>query len=152
MKSHDTFMARAIDLARASVASDGGPFGAVVVRDGEIVGEGCNRVRVINDPTAHAEVQAIRDACVALGTHSLAGCALYTSCWPCPMCFAAARWARLDAIFYAATEEQAADGGFDDGTIRRELCRGSVPMVRILPERSEEPFDAWRAQEEPQRY
>jgi guanine deaminase len=152
MTDHDRFMARAVDLARASVASGGGPFGAVIVRDGVIVGEGCNRVRVINDPTAHAEVQAIRNACSNLGTHTLAGCALYTSCWPCPMCFAAARWARIDSVYYAATEEQAAAGGFDDGTIRRELCSGDFPMVRILAERSEEPFDAWRAQAEPAKY
>lgn len=138
-------MATAVDLACRSVETGGGPFGAIVVRDGSVVGRGMNRVRVVNDPTAHAEIQAIRDACAALGSHSLAGATLYASCWPCPMCFAAARWARIDAIFYAANEDQAAAGGFDDGTIRHELCAGSVVMTRVLAGRSQTPFDAWLA-------
>src|SRR5262245_26935342 len=112
------FMAEAIKLATDGVRSDlGGPFGAVVVRDGRIVGRGCNRVTSSNDPTAHAEIVAIRDACKRLGTFHLKGCDLYASCEPCPMCAAALYWAHVDHLFYAACREEATKAGFDDESI-----------------------------------
>jgi len=116
------FLRRAIALATQNVASSaGGPFGAVVVRDGKIVGEGVNSVTAANDPTAHAEVNAIRAAARALGAFTLAGSDLYTSCEPCPMCLAAAYWARIDAIYYGASAADAARAGFDDAFLYDEL-------------------------------
>ncbi len=120
------FLRRAIALATANVTSGvGGPFGAVIVRAGQIVGEGVNTVTACNDPTAHGEINAMRAAAKALGTFTLAGCALYTSCEPCPMCLAAAYWARLDAIYYGACAEDAARAGFDDAFLCRELRKRS---------------------------
>ena len=112
----------AIRLA-ATHSADGihGPFGAVVARDGEVVGRGWNRVVELHDPTAHAEVMAIRDAGARLGTHELAGCTLFTSCEPCPLCLAAAYWARIDRVVYAASKEDAAEAGFDDQAIYGEM-------------------------------
>ena len=115
------FLRRAIALAtRNVITAAGGPFGAVVVRDGKIVGEGANSVTSTNDPTAHAEVNAIRAATKALRTFTLGGCELYTSCEPCPMCLAAAYWARLDAVYYGASAADAARAGFDDAMGRRK--------------------------------
>lgn len=131
---HETFMRRAIELARhgALERRDGGPFGAVVVRDGEIVGEGWNQVVAQGDPTLHGEIVAIRAACARLGTHDLGGCVLYTSAEPCPMCMAACHWARLDAVYYASTCADAKEfGDFDDSHIYRELTR--PPAERSLP-------------------
>jgi tRNA(Arg) A34 adenosine deaminase TadA len=113
---------KAIELARANVQAGGGPFGAVIVLDGEVVGEGTNRVTTSNDPTAHAEVVAIREACQKLQRFSLAGAQIFTSCEPCPMCLGAIHWARLDKIYYAATREDAARIGFDDDLLYRELA------------------------------
>jgi tRNA(Arg) A34 adenosine deaminase TadA len=119
-----TFLREAIRLSRERMlASEGGPFGAVVVRNGGIVGRGWNRVTSTNDPTAHAEIVAIRDACARLQTFSLAGCELYTSCEPCPLCLAASYWARLDRIYHAATRDDAAAAGFDDRAFYDELRR-----------------------------
>ena len=114
-------MRRAIALAVENVKQGGGPFGAVIARNGEIVAEGVNRVTSQHDPTAHAEVQAIRNACTQLGTFDLSGCDIYSSCEPCPMCLGAIYWARLSHLFYAATKDDAADAGFDDAFIYREL-------------------------------
>lgn len=116
------FLRRAIDLA-ATHSADGvfGPFGSVVVRDGEVVGEGWNQVVVAHDPTAHAEVVAIRDAARRLGTHSLKGCVLYTSCEPCPLCLAAAYWAGIERVVYAATSADAGAAGFADATVYQEI-------------------------------
>ncbi len=142
-----SFLETALQLAEKSVEEGGGPFGAVIVRDGRIVGEGNNRVTLDNDPTAHAEVRAIRDACRNLGDFSLEGCTLYVSCAPCPMCLSAAYWSRLDAIFFAAPREAAAEAGFDDLFIAEELAR--TPEQRQLPARQveirgvERPFDLW---------
>jgi guanine deaminase len=138
-KSDADFLAEAVRLGVESVVSGGGPFGAVVVQDGEIVGQGMNRVTVKNDPTAHAEVTAIRDACRELGTFSLVGCDLYASCEPCPMCAAAAFWARVNRVVFAATHEDAARAGFDDTVLREEMHRPPadrrVPEIRIpLPD------------------
>lgn len=116
------FMRRAIFLARKGMnANAGGPFGAVIVKNGEIVAEGCNRVTSTNDPTAHAEIIAIRKACEKLGTFQLDGCALYTSCEPCPMCLGAIYWARPAQVFFACTREDAAKTGFDDHFIYDEI-------------------------------
>jgi guanine deaminase len=119
---NEKFMRRAIELAQAGVESnDGGPFGCVIVRNGEIVGEGWNKVTSTNDPTAHAEVVAIRDACARLASFQLHGCVVYTSCEPCPMCLGAIYWARPDAIYFAANRDDAAAVGFDDELFYSEL-------------------------------
>jgi tRNA(Arg) A34 adenosine deaminase TadA len=118
----EAFMREAIRLAAEGVRrGDGGPFGAVVVRAGEIVGRGWNRVVADNDPTAHAEINAIRDACRRLGDFRLTGCELYSACEPCPMCLAAAYWARLEQVWYGATAQDAAAIGFDDSHIQRQV-------------------------------
>ncbi|SFC43469.1 tRNA(Arg) A34 adenosine deaminase TadA [Flexibacter flexilis DSM 6793] len=126
MKKDLAFMNEAVAQSlKGMLAGEGGPFGAVVVKDGQIVGRGNNRVTSSNDPTAHAEVEAIRDACRNLNTFQLDGCVLYTSCEPCPMCLGAIYWARPDKVYYANTREDAADIGFDDNMIYEEL---NVPM------------------------
>lgn len=141
-------MRRAIKLSRQKMqAGEGGPFGAVVVKDGTIVGEGWNCVTSRNDPTAHAEVVAIRDACARLGTFTLQGCELYTSCEPCPMCLAAAYWARVDRLYYGNTIQDAADIGFDDFYFYRQLSlpigERDLPMIRMLPDEALEVFGEW---------
>lgn len=115
------FMLRAIDLAVENVANGGGPFGAVIVKDGEIVAEGVNRVTANNDPTAHAEVSAIREACKKLGTFDLAECTIYTSCEPCPMCLGAIYWAHIGRVFCGCNQNDADKIGFSDAFIYREL-------------------------------
>ena len=116
---HEDFMRQAIALAVENVKSGGGPFGAVIVKDGKVVATGVNRVTSDNDPTAHAEVNAIRKACMLLGTFDLSGCVLYTSCEPCPMCLGAIYWAHLDKIYYGANQRDAASANFDDSYIYR---------------------------------
>jgi guanine deaminase len=144
------FLRRAIALATENVVSGrGGPFGAVIVRDGVIVGEGANSVTATNDPTAHGEVVAIRAAARALGTFTLAGCELYTSCEPCPMCLAAAYWARLDAVYYGACAADAARAGFDDaflyGEMRKDAAERTLPAVQLLGDEAWASFAAWLA-------
>ncbi len=144
------FLRRAIALATENVlAARGGPFGAVIVRDGRIVGEGANSVTATYDPTAHGEVNAIRDACRTLGTFTLAGCELYTSCEPCPMCLAASYWARLDAIYYGCSAADAARAGFDDAFLyaefRKEQPARTLPAQQLLPDEAWSSFDAWSA-------
>lgn len=118
------FMQRAIDVARAGMQRKaGGPFGAVIVKDGVVVGEGSNCVTSKNDPTAHAEIQAIRFACEKLGTFSLDGTTLYTTCEPCPMCYAAIFWARVDKVIYASDRKGAARAGFDDNVLWEDVAR-----------------------------
>jgi guanine deaminase len=147
MQSEQDFMQLAIRLATENVRSGGGPFGAVVVRNGEIVATGVNRVTAENDPTAHAEVNAIREACRALGTFQLPGCVLYTSCEPCPMCLGAIYWVRLDSVYFGNTCHDAAEVGFDDSLIYEEMktphSDRKVPMVRLLPESAIESFRLW---------
>ncbi|HOW21948.1 MAG TPA: nucleoside deaminase, partial [Tenuifilaceae bacterium] len=122
LENDEKFMDEAIELAIKGVMSDeGGPFGAIVVKDGRIVGKGNNHVTSTNDPTAHAEVMAIRDACRTLNTFQLNGCVLYTSCEPCPMCLGAIYWARLDKVFYSANRHIASYHGFDDSFIYNEV-------------------------------
>jgi guanine deaminase len=147
---HGQLLERAIALAVENVASRrGGPFGALVARDAVILSEGTNLVTATGDPTAHAEVVAIREACRALQTHQLTGCVLYTSCEPCPMCLGAIYWARLDAVYYAATREDAARASFDDDFIYREIAvpieRRAIPMRRIAGLEGREPFERWMA-------
>jgi guanine deaminase len=146
----EQWLARAVQLATANVAAGGGPFAAVVVRDGVEVATGQNRVTRDLDPTAHAEVSAIRAACRAVGDFSLAGSVLYSSCEPCPMCLAAGLWARLDRIVYAADRDDAAKGGFDDREFYEMFARDRAtwlsPVVSLLRiERSSEPFETWLA-------
>ncbi len=143
------FMRRAIDLASQGMRDgDGGPFGAVVVKDGRIVGERNNRVTSANDPTAHAEIGAIRAACRTLGTYSLDGCEIYTSCEPCPMCLAAIYWARIGRIYYANSRADAARIGFDDDLIYNEIAkpldRRAIPAERLLAEEAGETFAEWQ--------
>lgn len=149
--SPQDLMRRAIDLAVANVADGGGPFGALVVRDGEVIASGVNRVTAGNDPTAHAEIEAIRAACTRLATFHLPGCEIYTSCEPCPMCLGAAYWARLDRIWYAAGRDTAGGAEFLDDHLYRELARPlderQLPLVRVLAEEAGRPFTAWREHE-----
>jgi guanine deaminase len=134
--NHVDYMKRAVELSRDKMREcEGGPFAAVVVMDGEIVGEGWNRVTCDNDPTAHAEVNAIRDACKRLGTFSLEGASMYTSCEPCPMCLSAIYWARISRVYYSNTTADAAAIGFDDEFLYAELVRSaeerSLPSERL---------------------
>lgn len=148
--THEQLIERAIRLSVDNVAQGGGPFGAVVARGGEIVAEGVNRVTALNDPTAHAEVQAIRLAAQRLGRFDLSDCELYASCEPCPMCLGAIYWARLSRLYYAATQHDAAAAGFDDALIYREMAL--APSLRRLPtaslsrEEALEAFRRWREQ------
>jgi guanine deaminase len=149
MTDDATWLTRAIDLAVQNVAEGGGPFGAVVVRDGEIVATGQNRVTRDLDPTAHAEVQAIRNACQAVGDFSLAGMTMYASCEPCPLCVSASLWSRLDRVVYAADRHDAARGGFDDREFyelfARERSTWPTPIEELRPADAEAPFEAWLA-------
>jgi len=145
------WIARVIELALENVANGGGPFGALVVADGELVAEGQNRVTASLDPTAHAEVEAIRAACRARGDFSLVGTTLYTSCEPCPMCQAAALWARVGRVVFAADRHDAARGGFDDREfyelVARDRSTWPVVIDAVRPENAAAPFDAWLANE-----
>ena len=151
------FLRRAIALATENVLSGaGGPFGAVIVRDGRIVAEGVNTVTAQLDPTAHAEVNAIRVAAKALGAFSLAGCELYTSCEPCPMCLAAAWWARIDAVYYGASAVDAARAGFDDAVLYEELRKDNaerkLPATQLLSNEAWASFAAWIESENKVKY
>jgi len=148
----EEFMRRAIALAMENVHTGaGGPFAAVIVKDGRVVADGVNRVTATNDPTAHAEVVAIREACRKLGDFQLAGCDLYTTCEPCPMCLGAIYWARPARVFYACVAADAAAVGFDDAFIYEELNRAHaerrVPMQQLLREESLTIFALWQQQE-----
>ena len=150
MPSDEDFMRHAIALSRRAMEGDaGGPFGAIVVQDGKVVSEGWNQVTSTNDPTAHAEVVAIRRACSALGRFDLRGAVLYTSCEPCPMCLAAAYWARLDAVVFGNARDAAASIGFDDQWIYDEVPKPiearSLPMRRLLAAEAVEVFQDWTA-------
>jgi guanine deaminase len=141
-------MEDAIDLAVANVIDNrGGPFGAIVVKDGKIIGRGKNSVTHLNDPTAHAEIQAIREACLNLNDYQLTDCDIYTSCEPCPMCIGAIYWARPRAVYYAATKEEAANVGFDDKFIYEEIAlplkSRKLKMERLLVNQYDQPFKMW---------
>lgn len=153
---HDGYMRMAIELAMESVNTGGGPFGAVIVRNGKVIATGVNRVTVCNDPTAHAEVNAIRDACIALGTFNLEGCVLYASCEPCPMCLGAIYWAHIDKVYYAAGKNDAADAGFDDSFIYKELElpqeKRSKAMELLTVDMALAPFKLWVAKNNKTQY
>ena len=143
------FMRKAIELSRKGIAAnEGGPFGCVVVKENEIIGYGWNQVTSTNDPTAHAEIMAIRDACTKLGSFQLAGCEIYTSCEPCPMCMGAIYWARPDKVYYANTHQDAASVGFDDSFIYKELIAAvddrKIPMIQIEQPEAWKVFEEWR--------
>ncbi len=149
-------MRRAIQLSVENVKNGGGPFGAVIAKDGEIVAEGCNRVTANNDPTAHAEVTAIRNACQKLGTFDLSGYEIFTSCEPCPMCLAAIYWARLDKIFFANNKDDADRIGFGDAFIYKEMAldrsQRSKPSVVLLRDEALKAFEEWMKKEDKVEY
>lgn len=152
MSNHEKFMRMAIDLSEYNVTEgQGGPFGAVIVKDGMVVARSANRVVPTNDPTAHAEVSAIRLACQELGTFSLAGCEIYTSCEPCPMCLGAIYWARIDKVYYANTKKDAAEIGFDDHFIYEELDlpmeKRKLPIVQLMRDEALSAFKLWSESE-----
>jgi tRNA(Arg) A34 adenosine deaminase TadA len=147
-EEHTQFMAEAIRLATENVSlRNGGPFGAVVVKNGEVVGRGYNQVTANNDPTAHAEVMAIRDACQTLQTFQLDGCVVYTSCEPCPMCLGAIYWARPEKLYYGCTKDDAAAIAFDDAFIYEELNvrlhERKIPMLPLSREAALKAFELW---------
>ena len=152
----EKFLRRAIELAETSIKNGGGPFGAVIVKNGEIIAETSNSVTKDLDPTAHAEVNCIRQACKKLGTFVLEGCEIYSSCEPCPMCLSAIYWAHIDRIFYAATKEDAAFGGFDDSFIYKEIDKPQkdrkIPSINILQEEGRKVFSIWNAYENKTEY
>jgi guanine deaminase len=147
---NEAFMKEAVRLALERMREDrGGPFGAVVVKGGEIIGRGWNAVTSTNDPTAHAEIMAVREACVRLNSFRLGGCELYASCEPCPMCLSAAYWAHLDGIYFAATRSDAATAGFDDEMLYREISRPlaerAIPTRQYLRNLALPVFAEWMA-------
>ena len=149
MGSSKEFMQQAIALAVENVTSgQGGPFGAVIVKDGKVIATGVNRVTTANDPTAHAEVTAIRNACASLTSFQLEGCDIYSSCEPCPMCLAAIYWSRCRAIYYGNTAEDAANVGFDDSFLyaemKKPLSERAIPIEQMLPDEARASFAAWR--------
>jgi tRNA(Arg) A34 adenosine deaminase TadA len=149
MKETDkNFMLIAIALSLNSVKSKGGPFGAVIVKDGNVIAKTSNSVTLDNDPTAHAEVNAIRAACSALKSFDLSGCTMYTSCEPCPMCLGAIYWASIDKIFYANSRTDAKNIGFDDSFIYDELNKPmserSIPIMQIMQNEAIKAFEAWQ--------
>ncbi|MCA9073512.1 MAG: nucleoside deaminase [Planctomycetaceae bacterium] len=156
LEQRHAWMREAIRLSQESVDTGGGPFGAVIVQGDQIVGRGQNRVTTANDPTAHAEIVAIRQACESLGTFTLAGCEIFTSCEPCPMCLGAILWARLDCVWYANTREDAANIGFDDSTFYDEMTRPlnnrQLPMSPLLRDEAQSAFKTWQQSENKTRY
>jgi guanine deaminase len=150
MKAEEQFMQEAIRLAgENNITGNGGPFGAVIVKDGIIIARGHNEVTSTNDPTAHAEVVAIRKACSELGTFQLEGCEIYASCEPCPMCLGAIYWARPSKIYFAATREDAAEAGFDDSLIYQEIAldpqKRLIPCEQIMNAEAQHVFHTWKS-------
>lgn len=150
-------MQRAIELAEAGMdANAGGPFGCVIAKDGEIIGEGCNRVTSTNDPTAHAEIVAVREACQKLGAFQLDGCVIYTSCEPCPMCLGAIYWARPERVYFACTREDAANIGFDDRFIYEELEKANderhLQIINLMRDEALTVFRKWQRKPDKQEY
>ena len=145
-------MQATIYLSEESVKQGGGPFGAVIVKDGEIVASGFNQVTLKTDPTAHAEITAIRNAAQKLNTFNLSGCEIYSSCEPCPMCLSAIYWARIDKLYFANTKEDAKDAGFDDSFIYDQLElpeeERSIPVVRMMRNEAIKTFEIWKNKED----
>lgn len=152
MMKKDDFMRKAIELSLKNIENGGGPFGAVIVKDGEIIATGVNRVTASCDPTAHAEVSAIREAAKQLGTFNLSGCEIYTSCEPCPMCLGAIYWARLDKMYYANTKADAKNIGFDDSFIYDELelkpADRKLPSETLLHNEAIKAFETWASKDD----
>lgn len=149
MQEYDkAFMKTAIELSVNNIKNNGGPFGAVIVKDGKIIAQAANSTAPDNDPTAHAEINAIRSACSALKTFDLSGCTIYSSCEPCPMCLGAIYWARINKIFYANTRTDAERIGFDDSFIYDELKKPmqerAVPAIQIMNQEALKAFQAWQ--------
>lgn len=155
-ETHKKYMREAIRLASDNISNGGGPFGAILVKNGKIVGKGVNRVTANNDPTAHAEIIAIRDAAQRLNTFDLNGCTIYTSCEPCPMCLGAIYWARISHIFYGNSQQDAAHVGFDDRFIYKEiekpLIDRSIPTHQLLNNEAIENFKDWTSNNDKQEY
>ena len=147
MEDNKKFMAKAIELSINNANTIGGPFGSVIVKDNKIIAEGSNKVTFLNDPTAHGEVVAIREACKKLKTFELSGCEIYTSCEPCPMCLSAIYWARLDKIYYANTREDAKTIDFDDSFIYLEIPKKigdrKIKMIQMLRDDALKAFEIW---------
>ncbi len=147
MEDKKKFMAKAIELSINSANTIGGPFGSVIVKDDKIIAEGSNKVTFSNDPTAHGEIVAIREACKNLNTFDLSGCEIYTSCEPCPMCLSAIYWSRLDKIYYANTREDAKNIDFDDSFIYTEIPKKiddrKIKMVQMLRDEALKAFEIW---------
>ncbi|WP_088655697.1 nucleoside deaminase [Geofilum rhodophaeum] len=156
MQQNEILMRTAIGLANDNIEKGGGPFGAVVVHQGEIVGRGANEVTLQNDPTAHAEVLAIRNAAQTLGHYDLSDCVLYTSCEPCPMCLGAIYWSRIKTVYYGNNRKDAAEAGFDDDFIYRELelpmAQRSILMQPLLGEEALDNFKRWTKKEDKTEY
>jgi guanine deaminase len=146
----ESFLKRAIEMAVENVRRGGGPFAALVVREGIVIAAGANQVTRSNDPTAHAEIVAIREACRVLGDFQLTGCDIYSSCEPCPMCLGAIYWARPARLYFAATHDDAAAAGFDDSFIYEQLAMAqadrTIPMTRVATESATRPFEEWLSQ------
>ncbi|WP_051189701.1 nucleoside deaminase [Daejeonella oryzae] len=147
-REHQKFMRMAISLSKKNVENyKGGPFGAVIVKEGRVIAKSANKVTTTNDPTAHAEISTIRQACKKLNTFDLTGCVIYTSCEPCPMCLGAIYWSHLDIIYYANTKSDAAEIGFDDQFIYDEIDMPmedrKLPVVQILRNEAQEAFKLW---------
>ena len=141
------FMKRAIELSLESVNKSGGPFGCIIVKENKIVAEGSNKVTSSNDPTAHGEIVAIREACKNLNTFTLAGCELYSSCEPCPMCLSAIYWARIDKVYFANTRQDAQKIDFDDSLIysefQKNIDKRKIPMVQMMRDEALKAFELW---------
>ena len=151
MKSHNYYMQRAIELSKQSISNGGGPFGAVIVKDGEIIAESSNSVTQDNDPTAHAEVNAIRKAAKVMNTFNLSGTTIYSSCEPCPMCLSAIYWARISNLFFANTRQDAQKIGFDDEFLYHEIqlpiAERTIPTKQILRNEALDAFKLWEGTE-----
>jgi tRNA(Arg) A34 adenosine deaminase TadA len=147
MEDKKKFMAKAIELSINSANTIGGPFGSVIVKDNKIIAEGSNKVTFSNDPTAHGEIVAIREACKKLNTFDLSGCEIYTSCEPCPMCLSAIYWSKLDKIYYANTREDAKNIDFDDSFIYLEIPKKigdrKIKMIQMLRDEALKAFEIW---------
>ncbi|HSV11687.1 MAG TPA: nucleoside deaminase [Hanamia sp.] len=157
MTREEKFMNEAVLLSENSINNnDGGPFGCVIVKDGKVIGRGNNKVTSTNDPTAHAEIVAIREACKALGTFQLEGCEIYTSCEPCPMCLGAIYWARPEVIYFANTRNDAAEIGFDDSMIYDEINakmeERKIPLINLQSENAKEVFNKWNKKKDKTTY
>ncbi|MEH6659879.1 nucleoside deaminase [Leeuwenhoekiella marinoflava] len=155
--NNETYMQEAVNAALSGMQNnEGGPFGCVIVKDGKIIGKGNNKVTSTNDPTAHAEVTAIRDACKNLNSFQLEGCTIYTSCEPCPMCLGAIYWARPDKVYYGSTQTDAANIGFDDAFIYKEIelpyNQRSIPFEQLAPEIAIKVFKEWTEKKDKTEY